>query len=104
MPTDESRRTYHEWGGEQFDHITAVVVAGPPSRFVSHVGGEVLVHADFAFTGTTPPAPQVMRIAQVAGVADGFGSMLTFTQPLVTPHAGRLPRFTVCDVDGNPIT
>lgn len=103
MPTGESQRTYHTAGNEQFDHITAIVVAGPPGRFTPHTGEEVLVHAEFPYPSVPPALPQVLRIAQVAGVADGFGSMLTFTEPLVIPHGPRLPRFTVCDMRGEEI-
>jgi hypothetical protein len=105
MPTGEDRRTYYTDGEpREFDEITAVVVGAPPYMFTPYVGEDVLVHMDNPMYPTVPPlAAQVARVVQVAGVADGRGSMLTFAVPLVIPRAPRLPRITVCDMDGNKI-
>lgn len=87
-----------------YDTITAVVVPVPPGKFTAHIGEQVMVRMDDPDHMTLiPAAAQVVRIAMVAGVADGFGSMLTFASPLVIPRAPRMPRFTVCDMYGSLI-
>lgn len=88
-----------------FDEITALVVPTRADRFTPHVGRDVLVSVHDLTdprSGLIPVAAQVTGVAAAAGMGDGYGTMVTFTHPIIVPRSPRL-MYTICDEYGSLI-